>query len=79
VVAKKTLLELLHNALESEEKSIPVYTKHLQAAITWAVLPKKKLQEIQKIFFNLGNDSITHKSIVEKLIKKIEEDPRNAF
>jgi rubrerythrin len=69
---KKEIVKHLKSALIAEEKSIPIYTKHLDSAVFWTGLEKEKAEEIKAILSELARGSIIHKEIIENLIKKLE-------
>ncbi|MFA5157242.1 MAG: hypothetical protein WC532_07690 [Candidatus Omnitrophota bacterium] len=79
MVRKQGLLQRLEDALNAEEKSIPIYMKHLDSAIFWAGLDQDAADAAKKTFIFLAGESTRHKGIVEKLIKTITEDKRDAF
>ncbi|MCF7873338.1 MAG: hypothetical protein K9L84_04375 [Candidatus Omnitrophica bacterium] len=69
---KKEIIKHLKEALIAEEKSIPIYTKHLDSAVFWTGLGKEKAEEIREILSELARGSMIHKQIIENLIKKLE-------
>lgn len=79
MINKQELLKHLKDALQMEEKSIQIYTEHISAALPWTGIKKEEGDKIRKSLFVLGRDSEGHKKIVLNLIKKVEEDSRNAF
>lgn len=79
MMTKQELLKKLKEALQMEEKSIQIYTDHISAALPWTGIKKEEAQKIRKSLSVLGKDSEGHKKIVLSLIKKVEEDSRDAF
>ena len=79
MIKKQELLKFLKEALDTEEKSILIYTKHLKSAIFWTGIEKDKIQKTKESLTRLAQDSLSHKEIVEKLIKEIKEKDKNAF
>jgi rubrerythrin len=69
---KKKLIEVLKNALIAEEKSIPIYTKHLDSAVFWTGLGQEKADKVKTILSKLARGSTIHKQIIENLIKRLE-------
>lgn len=69
---KKKLIEALKDALIAEEKSIPIYTKHLDSAVFWTGLEQEKADKVKTILSELARGSMVHKQIIENLIKRLE-------
>lgn len=79
MITKQELVRNLKEALQLEEKSIQIYTDHISAALPWTGIGKESAEKIRKTLSVLGRDSEGHKKIVLNLIKKVEEDSRDAF
>lgn len=79
MISKEKLLEYLKEGLDKEEKSIPIYMKHLDSAIFWAGLDQKIVNKAREAFTFSMKESIRHKEIIENLIKTIKEDTKNAY
>lgn len=69
---KKEIIKHLKEALIAEEKSIPIYTKHLDSAVFWTGLDREKSEKIKSILSELARGSMIHKTIIENLINKLE-------
>ncbi|MCF7916369.1 MAG: hypothetical protein K9L61_01165 [Candidatus Omnitrophica bacterium] len=69
---KKEIIKRLKDALIAEEKSIPIYTKHLDSAVFWTGLGEEKADEIKAILSELARGSMIHKQIIENLIQRLE-------
>ncbi|MFA5270810.1 MAG: hypothetical protein WC412_00520 [Candidatus Omnitrophota bacterium] len=79
MIKKEDLLKELEGALIAEEKSIPIYMKHLDLAIFWTGWDEQTIAKARSVFGNLAGESERHKVLVAGLIKKIKEDKRDAF
>jgi len=79
MVKKDEIIKILEDAQIAEERSIPVYTKHIGSAIFWTGIEKEKAEEIKKILKYLAEESARHKGVVEYLLKYIKEEDKDAF
>jgi hypothetical protein len=79
MIKKEDLLKELKEALVTEERSVPVYMKHLDSAIFWTGWEEGTLTKAKTIFTHLAQESSRHKVMVDNLIEHINEDKRNAF
>ena len=80
MIKKKQLIETLHKALEYEEEAnahFYGYTINSLKYYKWK--KKKKREKIKEIITKLSADSKKHKSIIEKLIKHVQENKKNVF
>ncbi|MCF7874914.1 MAG: hypothetical protein K9L87_05425 [Candidatus Omnitrophica bacterium] len=69
---KKEIIKQLKEALIAEEKSIPIYTKHLGLTVFWTGLGQDKADEIKVILSELARGSMIHKQIIENLLQRLE-------
>ncbi|MCF7878675.1 MAG: hypothetical protein K9L95_04305 [Candidatus Omnitrophica bacterium] len=69
---KKEIIKRLKEALIAEEKSIPIYTKHLDSAVFWTGLGEERVDKIKAILSELARGSMVHKEIIENLIRRLE-------
>jgi rubrerythrin len=79
MIKKEELLKILKGALNSEEKGIVIYKKHLESALFWTGIPKEKGQRVKELLEQLAEDTIGHRKTVQELIKKVEGENKNAF
>ncbi len=80
MIKKKHLIDKLYEALELEEEAsthFHGYTVNSLKYYTW--LSDDKREKIKEIITKLGADSQRHKTIVEKLIERVEESKKNVF
>ncbi len=71
---KKKLFGLLKQALDSEEKAVPIYNHHLESAVFWTGLSEDKAKELREVLRLLAKESIEHKIAVEKMLLKLCEE-----
>ena len=79
MIKKAELLDILNQALLAEEKSVPLYTKHLSQAVFWTGWDKELIEKIRGSFEHLAEASTRHKDIVQNLMERIRKDSRDAF
>lgn len=79
MIKKAELLKFLKEAEVLEEKSIPVYTKHLESAIFFSGFSKEEQDELKKVLLILKKESEGHKEIYEDLINKIRESAKDVY
>jgi len=69
---KDELIAFLKHAIILEEKSIPIYTRHLDSGIFWIKLPAEKAEEIKRAMEHLARDSARHKDMLQGVLKGLE-------
>ncbi len=80
MIKKKKLIEILNNALDSEEEANNhFYSYTINSLKYYKWLSEDKKEEIGRLLTRLSNDSQRHKSMVEKLIQHIQESDKNVF
>lgn len=79
MIKKEELIILLKQGLNTEEKAIPIYAKHLDSVLFLSGLSKEKQEKVRDILKVLKGDSERHKIIYEDLIKTTEESSRDVF
>ncbi|MDR4503857.1 MAG: hypothetical protein MRK01_03575 [Candidatus Scalindua sp.] len=80
MIKKKHLINTLFKALECEEEAnahFYSYTANSLKYYKW--LSEEKKKKIEEIIKGLKEDSQKHKSIIEKLIKRVQESKKNVF
>lgn len=79
MINKDELLRILKDAYYAEEEGVLIYTKHLQNAIFWTGLDKEKVKRAKELLDDLAKGSLSHKPVVEKMIKYVKEANKDAF
>lgn len=79
MINKDELLRILKDAYYAEEYGVLIYTKHLNNAIFWTGLNADKVKRAKEILDRLAKESTAHKPSVEKMIKYVKENSKNAF
>jgi len=79
MINKDELSRILKDAYYTEEESISIYTKHLSSSIFWAGLDEDKVKKANEMLGVLAKGSRAHKPVVEKMIKYVKENSKNAF
>ena len=80
MMKKEQLLEILYNALDSEEEANNhFYTYTIKSLKYYKWLKGDKKEEIEGIITKLRDDSQRHKNMIEKLIQQIQESEKNVF
>ncbi len=80
MIKKKQFLELLYNALDTEEEMTEHFYKYTANSLkyyNW--LSEDKRKQIREITTILVADCRKHKNMVEKLINHIQESKENVF
>ncbi len=80
MIKKKHLIEILNNALDSEEEANNhFYTYTINSLKYYDWLSEDKKENIKEIIAKLRDDSQKHKNIIEGLIQNIKESDKNVF
>ncbi len=80
MIKKKGLIEILYNALDSEEEANNhFYNYTINSLKYYKWLNEDKKEEIGRLLTRLRDDSQRHKSMVEKLIQHVQESNKNVF
>ncbi|MDD5464779.1 MAG: hypothetical protein PHP73_00285 [Candidatus Omnitrophica bacterium] len=79
MIKKEELLKFLKEAEVLEEKSIPVYTKHLDSTLFLSGFSKEEQEELKKVLLILKKGSEEHREIYEDLINKIRESAKDVY
>lgn len=79
MIRKEELLKLLKESEVLEEKSMPVYTKHLNSTIFLSAFSKEEQEKLKKALLILKKESEGHKEIYEDLINKIRESAKDVY
>ncbi|MCM8761279.1 MAG: hypothetical protein NC938_06025 [Candidatus Omnitrophica bacterium] len=79
MIKKEELLRLLKEAMDMEEKSVPVYMNHLKAALFWVGMEQDKAEKVKEHFKYLAACSTKHQNIVLEVIDKVTKEGRSAY
>ncbi len=78
-VTKKELLKMIDDAIDLEEKSIPVYMKHINTALFWSGLPEWERKQLGIYLNMLAKESGKHSVKLNSLKKKIEQGGKDVY
>ena len=80
MITKDRLLSGLNESTYVEEGMITVFTNFTKALVKLTEgMEEEKAKKIEKLLTRLYKDSTRHKNMVDELIKKIENNPRNEY
>lgn len=80
MIKKKLLLSILDEALDSEEEAnTHFYDYTINSLKYYKWLKNDKSEKIREIITRLRDDSQKHKNMIEKLIKRIQENEKTVF
>lgn len=78
-VEKQALLKMLDEAIALEDRSIPIYNRHLKTALFWSGLPAAEREKLRIQLGILEKESERHTKLLTAERAKIEGDERNVF
>jgi len=80
MIKKKLLIENLYNALDREEEANnQFYDYTIKSLKYYKWLSEDNKEKVQDIITKLRDDTQRHKSVIEKLIKYVQESEKNVF
>jgi rubrerythrin len=80
MIKKKQFIDMLNNALDTEEEVAQhFYTYAVSSLKYYKWLGEEKRDKLSAITTKLSNDCQRHKSMVEKLIQYVQESDKNVF
>ncbi len=80
MIKKKLLLKNLYNALDREEEANnQFYDYTIKSLKYYKWLSEDNKEKVQDIITKLRDDTQRHKSVIEKLIKYVQESEKNVF
>ena len=80
MIKKKQFVELLNNALDSEEEMSVHFYKYASDSLKYYKwLSDDQKEQLSEITTRLRDDCQKHKNMIEKLIKHIQESKENVF
>ena len=78
-VPKKELLKMIDEAIDLEDKSVPVYMKHLNTALFWSGLSKWERDQLTISLNMLAKESSRHSAKLSALREKIEKGGKDVY
>lgn len=78
-VDKKALLKMLDDAIILEDRSVPVYNRHLKTALFWSGLPAAEREKLRIQLGILEKESERHSRVLGEMRKKIEGSEKDVF
>jgi|GEM_PF-454796 len=78
-VTKKELLKMVDEAIDLEDKSIPVYMKHLNTALFWSGLPEWERKQLNIYLNVLAKESGKHSVKLNALRDKVEKGGKDVY
>lgn len=78
-VEKKALLKMLDDAIMLEDRSVPVYNRHLKTALFWSGLPAAEREKLRIQLGILEKESERHSRVLGEMRKKIEGSEKDVF
>jgi len=79
MIKRDELIALLRRGLDTEEKGISIYAKHIDNIVFLSGLSQEDQGKIKHTLMILKQDSESHKVIFQDLINKITESTRDVF
>lgn len=79
MIKKDELLYLLKQCLDTEEKAMPIYTRHLNDVLFLAQLKKENREKMREILELLNEQSGKHKELFDDLIKTVTESKQDVY
>ncbi len=80
MIKKKQYVELLYNALDTEEEMTVYFYKYTADSLKYYKwLSEDKRKKISEIITKLSGDCQRHKNMIEKLMKHVQESKANVF
>ena len=80
MIKKKLLIETLYDALDREEEANnQFYDYTIKSLKYYKWLSEDNKEKVQDIITKLRDDTQRHKSVIEKLIKYVQESEKNVF
>ncbi len=76
---KDKLLKEIQEAINKEEKVIPIYSKHLDALTDLSSLNEENKNRLENIFQKMKADSKDHNDRLEKIKEKIKEEDKSEY
>ena len=78
-ITKNELLKMIDDAIYLEDKSIPVYRKHLKTALFWSGLSEWDRHQLNVYLNALAGESTKHSIKLAGLKEKLAGEARDVF
>ena len=78
-VTKKEFLKMIDDAIDLEDKSIPVYLKHLHTALFWSGLSDWERRQLHISLNILAKESAKHSAKLTALRQQIETGGKDVY
>lgn len=78
-MTKNELLDKLNKMAIAEEQAMPVYTKHLDAIMSWSDLPVIQRSAIKDILMTLQKESENHMRQLNSLREYVQRSADDVF
>lgn len=78
-MTKQELLNLLQEAVKTEESAIPLYTKHISSTLFLSGFDEGAKERIRQILEKLYRESTGHSKIYKKLIDRIQGENQDVY
>jgi len=78
-MTREELIEKIKVGVTIEKTAVPLYTRHIHSIHFLSAFKAENQGEIQKMLRNLCDESLKHKSILESLLKRIEESDKDVY
>jgi rubrerythrin len=80
MIKKKQFIEMLNNALDTEEEVAQHFYKYAVTSLKYYKwLDEEKRDKLSEITTKLSSDCQRHKSMIENLIQHVQESDKNVF
>jgi len=79
MIAKTKLLDLVDEALRTEERMIGIYCTHCAIAVDMSAAPSEKLESFRETVMRLRDESRGHRNTLEELRAALLREDRDEF
>jgi hypothetical protein len=79
VITKDALLILFKESLDTEERAIPLYTRHLNSTIFLSDFNAPLRGKIKDVLVKLKSESEGHAMLLNSLIDKIKKSQKDVY
>lgn len=78
-ITKKELLKMIDDSIYLEDKSIPIYRKHMKTALFWSGLSEWDQRQLNVYLNALAGESAKHSLRLAELKAKLSGEARDVF
>ena len=79
MITKDDLIASLRENLNTEERAVPIYTKHISSTLFFSGLDKRIQEKIKNTLLTLKRESERHEQIFRALIEKVQKSPKDVY